>query len=405
MKIVMKIVMKILYHHRTRAEDAQGIHIKSLQEAWTTLGHEVREVSPVDGRKSAGPAPRTVSKTGSAASPAEKNSPDKKHSEGRSPLGSMIYETLSLGYNIYGLSRLRRAIREFNPGMIYERYSLNLCAGAYIAQQRRLPFVLEVNAPLVDEMARESGLVGQGVARRCEKWVLESATKVVVVSQVLLDHFKASGIDTSRFEVMHNGIDPQQFHPQVDAAPVRQQYALGHHCVIGFVGWMRQWHRLDLLLEAFAALPNRDQCEVLLVGDGPALPGLRERAAALGIASQVHFTGPVAHDKIPLHIAAMDIAVLPSIPAYASPMKLFEYMAMGKAVIMPDQQNLREVVRDGENGMLVPVSDNGVSRALQLLAADQSLRARLAGAAAATIRDGGFYWTENARRVLAGLPL
>ncbi len=399
--------MKILYHHRTRAEDAQGIHIKSLQDAWTALGHEVREVSPVDARNNA--APKTTGKAENKAenktSPAVKKAADQKHSEGRSPLGSVIYETLSLGYNIYGAARLRRAIREFNPGMIYERYSLNLCAGAYIAQRRRLPFVLEVNAPLVDEMAKESGLVGQGVARRCEKWVLESATKVVVVSQVLRDHFTSSGIDTSRFQVMHNGIDPHQFHPQVDAAPVREQYALGHHCVIGFVGWMRQWHRLDLLLEAFAALPNRDQCEVLLVGDGPALSGLRERAAALGIAAQVHFTGPVAHDKIPMHIAAMDITVLPSIPAYASPMKLFEYLAMGKAVIMPDQQNLREVVHDGENGILIPASDNGVSRALHLLASDQALRQRLAGAAAATIRDGSFYWTENARRVLAGLPL
>ncbi|HWQ34617.1 MAG TPA: glycosyltransferase family 4 protein [Blastocatellia bacterium] len=389
--------MRILYHHRTRAEDAQGVHIRSLQKAWLALGHEVGEVSPVDKTAPKAAAPERT--------PAGNKHSENKHSEGRGALGSLIYEALSLGYNFYGAARLQSAVREFRPALIYERHSLHLCAGAFVARQHRIPFVVEVNAPLVDEMKKESGLVGESVARWCERYVLEAATKVIVVSDVLKKHFAAAGIETSRFEVMHNGIDPQQFHPGVDAGPVRERYELRDRCVIGFVGWMRQWHRLDLLLEAFAALPNRDECAVLLVGDGPALPGLRERARGLGIASQVHFTGPVRHDDIPGHIAAMDITVLPSIPPYASPMKLFEYMAMGKAVIMPDQPNLREVVRDGENGILVPASDNGVGRALLTLATEQTLRLKLAAAAAETIHRGKYYWTENARRVLAGLPL
>lgn len=389
--------MRILYHHRTRAEDAQGVHIKSLQHAWVALGHQVREVSPVAGQRD------SQTQSGSENKPDEKKAAEKKHSEGRGPLGSLIYETLALGYNLYGAARLRSAVQEFNPALIYERHSLNLCAGAYVARRCRVPFVVEVNAPLVDEMKKESGLLGEAVARRCERYVLEAADKVIVVTDVLRRHFEQTGIDTRRFEVMHNGIDPQQFHPEVDARPIRARYDLKDNCVIGFVGWMRQWHRLDLLLEAFAALPNRNECAVLLVGDGPALPGLRERAQSLGIAAQVHFTGPVRHADIPSHIAAMDITVLPAIPPYASPMKLFEYMAMGKAVIMPDQPNLREIVSDGENGMLVPASDNGVGRALQILATDQTLRTRLATAAAETIHHGKFYWAENARRVLEGL--
>jgi glycosyltransferase involved in cell wall biosynthesis len=383
--------MRILYHHRTRAEDAQNVHITSLQNAWRALGHQVREVSLVDDRAQA-----------DGARP-EKKAAQSKHSEGRGALGSLVYELLSLGYNFYGAARLRRAVREFSPALIYERHSLNLCAGAFVARQFKVPFVVEVNAPLVDEMKKESGLVGEAVARRCERYVLEAADKVIVVTDVLRRHFEQAGIDTRHFEVMHNGIDPQQFHPEVDARLIREQYALKGKCVIGFVGWMRQWHRLDLLFEAFATLPNREECVLLLVGAGPALPGLLERARELGIAAQAHFTGPVRHADIPAHIAAMDITVLPAIPPYASPMKLFEYMAMGKAVIMPDQPNLREIVRDGENGVLVPASDNGVGRALHALAADQALRARLAGAAAETIHRGKFYWTENARRVLEGL--
>lgn len=382
--------MRIIYHHRTRGEDAQGIHIHALQDAWRRLGHEVYEVSLGHQLNGNGKQTRAAD----------------KHSEGRGSLGSLIYEGLSLGYNLYGACHLGRAIKAHRPALIYERYSLNLCAGAMTARRHNVPFVLEVNAPLVEEMAQESGLMGRSVARRVEQWVLKSATKVVVVTDVLRQHFAAQGIDTAHFQVIHNGIDPKLFHANVDARPVREMYDLGDRCVIGFVGWVRQWHRLDLLLDAFAALPARARYAILIVGDGPALPSLKERAQGLGIAPRVHFAGAVKHEDIPAHVAAMDIAVLPSIPAYASPMKLFEYLAMGKAVIVPDQPNLREVVREGENGMFIPPNDNtGFARAVTSLATNPELRERLSRGAVETIERGGYYWTENARRVLAGLQI
>jgi glycosyltransferase involved in cell wall biosynthesis len=383
--------MRIIYHHRTRGEDAQGIHIQALQDAWRQLGHEVFEVGL--GRPTNGHA-----RPGGGA-----------HSEGRGPLGSLLYEGLSLGYNLYGASHLGRAIKQHHPSFIYERYSLNLCAGAMTARRFRVPFVLEVNAPLVEEMAKESGLMGRGVARRVERLVLRSATKVVVVTDALRRHFAAEGVDTSHFQVIHNGVDPALFHPGVDARPVRGRYGLGDRTVIGFVGWARQWHRLDLLLDAFAALPARERFAVLIAGDGPALPSLKARAQALGVAPLVHFAGAVRHADIPAHIAAMDIAVLPSIPPYASPMKLFEYLAMGKAVVVPDQPNLREVIREGANGMFIPpdagTALGGFGRAVTALATNPELRLKLSRGAVETIARGGHYWTENARRVLEGLEL
>ena len=141
--------MKIIYHHRTRGEDAQGIHIQSLQDAWAALGHQVVEVSL--GRTQSGKAQ-------------PHNNNGKHHSEGRSTLGSLWYEGLSLGYNLYGMKNLRAAIKQLQPALIYERYCLNLTAGAITAHKYNVPFVVEVNSPLVDEMSKESGLIGRNVA-------------------------------------------------------------------------------------------------------------------------------------------------------------------------------------------------------------------------------------------------
>lgn len=382
--------MKIIYHHRTRGEDAQGIHIQSLQDAWSALGHEVHEVSL--GRVQSGKAQATNG--------------HQKHSEGRGTWGSLIYEGLSLGYNVYGLRNLQKAIKEYQPALIYERYCLNLTAGVLAAGKHQIPFVLEVNSPLVDEMSKESGLIGRSVSQRCERLVLNKATRVVVVTDVLRQHYEQQGFDTSKFQVIHNGIDPALFHADVDARAVRECYGLKDRCVIGFVGWARQWHRLDLLVDAYAKLPNRERFAVLICGDGPAIAGLREQAKDLGVADAVHFSGGLDHHEIPAHIAAMDIAVLPSIPVYASPMKLFEYMAMGKAVLVPDQPNLHEVIREGQNGMFIPKDDpHGFARAVTQLAMNPALQQKISCGALETIQTGKYFWTENARRVLQGVGL
>jgi glycosyltransferase involved in cell wall biosynthesis len=382
--------MKIIYHHRTRGEDAQGIHIQSLQDAWCKLGHEVYEVSL--GRAPSGKAQATNG--------------HQKHSEGRSKLSSLLYEGLSLGYNVYGLHNLQKAIKEHHPALIYERYCLNLTAGSLAAQKYQIPFVLEVNSPLVEEMSKESGLIGRNVAQHCEKLVLERATRVVVVTDVLRRYYEAQGFDTRKFQVIHNGVDPKLFHPEVDARPVRERYHLQERCVIGFVGWARQWHRLDLLIDAFAKLPDRNRFAVLICGDGPAIAGLRAQARDLGVADTVHFSGGLDHHAIPSHIAAMDIAVLPSIPVYASPMKLFEYMAMGKAVLVPDQPNLHEVIIEGQNGMFIPKNNpHGFAQAVTELAMNPALQQKISCGAVKTIQQGKYFWTENARRVLQGVGL
>jgi glycosyltransferase involved in cell wall biosynthesis len=116
--------------------------------------------------------------------------------------------------------------------------------------------------------------------------------------------------------------------------------------------------------------------------------------------NRVRFTGVINRDRVPEHVAAFDIALQPAVVAYASPLKLFEYLALGKPVIAPRQPNIEEVLADGDNALLFEASEPGAfEHTLTRLCADVTLRGRLAASAAATIDRLDLTWLGNAKRV------
>lgn len=383
--------MRILYHHRTRGEDAQGVHISALCAAFEALGHRVDRVAPLE-RRGAGEA------GGSAGGTA---------GEWRPTLAGVaiphwLYEGLALGYNAAAFAGVLAAALRRRPDFLYERYTLFSFAGLLVARLLRRPLILEVNAPLSLELQRHGALVFRGLAQRIEDWLCRSATRTVVVSHAMAEIFTARGVPRERLLVVPNGVDGERFHPGVDGGPVRRRYALEGCRVVGFVGWIRPWHGVEGLLQAAAPLVAADPgLRLLLVGDGPAVAGLRRQARRLGIEDRVVFTGAVARDEIPAHIAALDIAVQPDVTDYASPIKLFEYLAVGRAVVAPDKPNIREVVRDGVSAELfAPGQWPQLGERLARLLADPERRRRLGERAAERIAEGGYTWLGNARRVI-----
>jgi len=116
----------------------------------------------------------------------------------------------------------------------------------------------------------------------------------------------------------------------------------------------------------------------------------------------VTFTGVVSREQVPAHVAAFDVALQPAVVPYASPLKLFEYLALGKAIIAPRQANLEEVLTDGRNALFFdPADPNGLPNALNRIVADRALRDALAAGAAASIREQRLTWLEQAKRVSA----
>ena len=138
----------------------------------------------------------------------------------------------------------------------------------------------------------------------------------------------------------------------------------------------------------------------VLVGDGTVRTELEEQARRLGLSDRTSFPGIVPRSEIPAYVSAFDVALQPHVVAYASPLKLFEYLALGRAVIAPSTPNIREILDDGENGLLFdPADDASFRAALLRLIKDAGLRGRLGAGARATIDRRGLTWRHNAERV------
>jgi glycosyltransferase involved in cell wall biosynthesis len=167
--------------------------------------------------------------------------------------------------------------------------------------------------------------------------------------------------------VIHNGTDRQRFvSAGRERSAARLALGVGSDVVIGAVGFFREWHGIDLVLKALHRdIAIKRNSRVVLVGDGPVLPSLREMARALELQNHVMFLGSVPHDKVPALVAAIDVALIPRAAQYASPLKLFEYMAAGKAIVAPRQPNIEEIVTDGVDSLLFsPENEGELSTAL-----------------------------------------
>jgi glycosyltransferase involved in cell wall biosynthesis len=376
--------MKILYHHRVASRDGQAVHIDELIAALRARGHEVIVVAP-----------------GGA------ESQEFGTSQGwvdaiRKRLPRALYELAELGYAVLSYRRLAKRIREHRPDVIYERYNLYLLAGAWARKRFGLPLLLEVNAPIAEERHAYGGLAFPGLARRVQAWTWRGADCVLPVTTVLAGYVERAGVPAERIEVIPNGINPEHFRQAPERAEAKRRLGLDDRLVLGFVGFVREWHGLDRVLEWLATRRGAGEVQFVVVGDGPAREGLEAQAAALGIVDRVRFTGVVPRDEIPGWVAAFDIALQPAVVEYASPLKLFEYLALGCAVVAPGQENLREILVDGVNARLFdPERDGSLCLALDGLVNDVELRERLGDGARRTITERNLTWHANAGRVCA----
>lgn len=377
--------MKILYHHRTASRDGQAVHIDEMIAAMRSLGHEVRVVSPDVG-----------------------NGDEMGGEVGwihwlKRALPKALYELMELAYSLVAYRRLVAVANEFQPDAIYERYNLFLVAGALLKRKTKLPLLLEVNSPLVFERSSHSGgLALTRLARWAEGYAWRSADYVLPVTEVLSGYVQEYGVDKCHIVVIPNGINEAHFAAAPQMAEAKQILGLQDRLVIGFTGFVRDWHGVDRVIDWMATPDAPPNASLLIVGDGPIRADLEAQAAQLGIAQRVIFTGVIHRDKVPACVAAFDIALQPAVTPYASPLKLMEYLVLGKAIVAPKEPNLLEILTHDDNSYLFDgASTRGLESALTTLCGDSGLRIRLGKGAQATIARKQLTWDGNARRAVS----
>jgi glycosyltransferase involved in cell wall biosynthesis len=291
----------------------------------------------------------------------------------RAALPSALFELAAVAVNVPDYVTTRKEIRQFRPDLLYKRHA-RFDIGALLAASRAgVRSVLEVNCLFSQPpYVQFEPIAFRAVATRMERRALTLATGIMCVSSPLARSAKAlAGIEAF---VVPNGADVRRFNPlAADSDRVRRRFNLGDRLVIGWVGVLRDWHGLELLLDALRELPA---VQLLVVGDGPSRPAFEERAHAAGLSGRVTVTGRISHEEMPDYIAAMDVAVVADErTGVASPMKLLEYMAMGKAIVAPAMENIRDMVTDRINGLLFQPADQAdLLGCLRELADDPSLR-------------------------------
>ena len=307
-------------------------------------------------------------------------------------------------HNLTAFRLAARHVRAHRPNFIYERNSLWGMTGLWLARKYSLPLVLEVNAPLAYEQKQYRGLTFSSLAEWTERMIWCGADLIVVVSESLRRHLQEAGVRPERIRVLPNAVDANLFHNRPDGEPVRKRFHLGSRFVVGFLGTFKQWHGADLLMEAFQRLHQGDpDMHLLLVGDGPLRESLQEKIRQAGLEHEVTLAGKVTHQEVPLYLATMDVAVAPYPDLskfYFSPLKLFEYMAAGRAIVASRLGQIAEVIVDGESGLLFKPGDvEDLVRCIRRLREDSRLRLALGKQASMTSRS--YTWSKNASQVVA----
>ena len=258
--------------------------------------------------------------------------------------------------------------RQWQPEVLHA-HSPALCgmAGLRAAKRLGLPFVYEIRAfwedAAVGNGTGREGSLKYRLTRALENRVVAGADAVFTICKGLRDDLVARGHDGEKIGLSPNGVDLALF-----GDPVARDDALAHALgigagpVVGFIGSFYDYEGLDDLVAALPALRQRHpHAQLLLVGGGPMNEALRAQAAASPAGDAIVFTGRVPHAEVERYYSLIDVLAYPRkhsrLTDLVTPLKPLEAMAQRRIVAASDVGGHRELITDGQTGLLFPPDD------------------------------------------------
>jgi glycosyltransferase involved in cell wall biosynthesis len=325
----------------------------------------------------------------------------------------MFWEAGMLAYNRSFFAGVHRHLATSTPGVLYQRHCPFAIAGAMLSKRCRIPLILEYNGPQGWMTDHWDPTPFRRWIVLCEEVTLRAAARIVVVSEVLKAELMGRGIPADRIRVNPNAVDPDFFSPGPGRYSGRKKLGVSaEEILIGFAGSFSLWHGMEVLEQAIAKLFSRPQpCRLrfVLMGHGLLHGQMRSALTAHEVSGAVHFTGSIASEQVVEYLDACDILVSPHISMpdgsrfFGSPTKIFEYMAMGKAIVASRLEQLAEVLEDDRTACLVtPGSVDELAGAILRLALDPGKREQL-GRAARQQAIANHSWVRNVTWALSDL--
>ncbi len=276
------------------------------------------------------------------------------------------YEFNLYRFHVHCAAEARALAAQRRYAFLYQRMSVANYTGAVVAHETGIPLVLEYNGSEAWLSANwgVKFLLG-GLAEKTELVSLRHAHVVVTVSQVLKDELVSRGVDPDRVALYPNCIDPTVFDParftREQALRLRARHGIPADATLAsFIGTFGQWHGADVLAQAIRKLAAEQRAwlearkvHFALVGDGLLMPKVKEILADPRCHGLFTLTGLVPQAEAPAYLAAADLLLSPHVPNadgsrfFGSPTKLFEYMAMGKAIVASELEQIGEILNPG----------------------------------------------------------
>lgn len=306
-------------------------------------------------------------------------------------------------------SAIENSAKDWRPDIIHA-HSPALCGMAAVRAARKLgvPMVYEIRAfwedAAVGNGTGSEGSVKYNLTRALENRVVSNADAVFTICEGLRDDLIARGFDGGRIGIMRNGVDLSLFGdaPASDEA-LREQLQLGNGPVIGFIGSFYDYEGLDDLIAAMPELvTDHPDARLLLVGGGPMAESLRQQAEASPVSHAIKFVGRVPHSEVERYYSLCDVMAYPRkamrLTELVTPLKPLEAMAQRRLVAASNIGGHRELMRDGETGVLFSPDDpSACARALSRLVSQKYQWDILRDNGIAHIRTN-HDWAKNARR-------
>lgn len=316
-----------------------------------------------------------------------------------------------LTYNIDLINKYFVKEKKLDINLIYQRYSLGNFFGVYLRRKYKLPLVLEFNGSelWVSKNWNNKKVYFFDLLNRIEQLNLKYADKIIVVSEVLKNSLIQNGIAGNKILVNPNGVNTDIYQPHCGGKELKQQLGLTNCNVVGFIGTFGAWHGAIVMAKAivhyYKNYPNSNT-KFLLIGEGNDLPEVKRIIEESGFEDKVIYTGRIDQTEGPRHLDACDILLSPHIPNpdgtdfFGSPTKLFEYMAMGKAIIASNLNQIGEILEHNKTAILVePNNVEALSNAINNLTLEKKLKEELGTNARLEVIKN-YSWDKHVDRIL-----
>jgi len=294
-----------------------------------------------------------------------------------------------------------RIMKRFKIDIIHGivEYAPSTISGVFLSSILKKPFVLTLQGAGITFGISYVDFIVNSFDHTLAR-VISSRTKMgILLSKNLVVRARKIGLSQGKIRIVPTSIPyVEQFDPQsFDASTKRKELRVDNKIVVCFVGRLVRLKGLSFLLHAQKALQKSiPNLHLLIVGYGPEKELLESMAKSFDL--KATFTGYVERNEIPSYLSAADIFVNPSLTE-GLPLTVMEAMAMEKAVVATDVGGTSDLIRNGENGFLVPPGDvESLATAIRTLALDDRLRQRM-GFAGRNIIVKDFNWDGIVRKV------